>query len=430
MNTRGTVTVATLLAALPRPALAQSLHDAVNSGDTAWLLAAAALVLLAALPGIALLHSGRLRAGNGMSVLFQTLAIVAVVSLIWTVVGYTLAFGDVSGGWIGAGNAWMLIRLSAVRAGTAIPESAFVLFQLVAATLAPVLMTGAWAERARFGWVVLFCALWSLMAAAPISHWVMGGGWLASSVGTLDWSGGLPIFVATGASSLVVAVMMGRRLDYPGERDGNGGIPLRLAGSALVWIGGIGLCGGWALAASDAAAAAAINAHVAMAASVFTWFAADRLSHGRIGSSGLGSSVLAGLAAVAPAAGYISPGAALVLGILGALAARQGLRLLARARIDDTLGIFAIAGLPAMIGTLLLGLFLSPSFGGTGYARGHTMISQIFAQAVGLGAVVLWAAVASTIAALMASVLFPMRMSEHAERNGLDFSSHGIGPAT
>ncbi|WP_395332945.1 ammonium transporter [Novosphingobium sp. BL-8H] len=427
----------TLAVALPvaglldvAPCMAQATEPAhvADSGDTAWLLAAAALVLLAALPGIAIVYSARLRAGNALSVRFQALAIAAVVTLTWTIVGYTLAFGDVSGGWIGAGNAWMLIQLGVLRPGTAIPESAFVLFQLAVATLAPVLMTGAWAERARFGWVLLFCGLWSLMVGAPIAHWMWGGGWLASSVGTLDWSGGLAVFVAAGVSSLVVALMMGRRLVTPESRNRS---PAALVGGALLWIGGLGLCGGWALAASDSAAAAAINAHVAMAAALLTGLGARRLigNHGETTATP-STFILAGLAAIASGAGYVSPGAALVLGVLGSLIALQGLALLRRLRIDDALGVFASAGLSGAAGALLIGVFQSPELGGTGYAHGYTMVSQVFAQAVGLGVVSLWSAVVSAIAALMASVLFPMRMSENAERIGLDASTHGIHSAS
>lgn len=433
MIKRSTVAVALPLATSPFPALAQGGNfNRADSGDTAWLLVASALVLLAALPGIALLYSGRLRSGNALSVLFQALTIVAAISLIWTMVGYTLAFGDVNGGWIGAGNAWMLIRLGTLRAGTAVPESAFVLFQIAVASLAPVLMTGAWAERARFGWVVLFSTLWSLMAGAPIAHWIWGGGWLASSVGTLDWSGGLVVFVATGVASLVVALIMGPCIDHTIASNAHSRLAdgrSQLAGGALIWIGGIGLCGGWALSAGDGAAAAAINAHIAMASGLLTWLAAERVGGSSARSAGPGAGILSGLAAIAPSAGYVSPGAALVLGLLGALAARQGAALLARTRIDDTLGIFAIAGLPAVIGTVLLGIFQSAELGGTGYGPNHTMVSQVFAQAIGLGIVVGWTAVTSAIAALMASVLFPMRMSEQAERAGLDASSHGIGPA-
>lgn len=425
MTKRCTMAATLLLAGVPGIARAEPLPaQIVDSGDTAWILTAAALVLLAALPGVALAHSARLRPGNALSPLFQALGIVAMVSLAWTVVGYTLAFGDVSGGWIGAGNAWMLIHLGRLRQGTALPESAFVLFQLAVATLAPVLMTGAWAERARFGWALLFCTLWSLMIGAPVAHWLWGGGWLATSVGTLDWSGGLVVFLPAGVSSLVVALMMGPRLVRPGY---DNRVISSMAGSALLWVGGLALCGGWALAADDSAAAAAINAHVAMAAALLAGLAASRLARGRLRAAP-STLILAGLAAIAPAAGYVSPGAAIVLGGFGAMVAQQGLALLHRLRIDDAQGIFASAGLAGATGTLLLGVFQSAGLGGTGYGQGYTMVSQVFAQAVGLGVVTLWSAVVSMIAALMASVLFPMRMSEQAERAGLDLSSHGIEP--
>lgn len=430
MIKRSTLALGAMLGALPMRAFAQAgLPDAADSGDTAGLLAAAALVLLSSLSGIALLHSGRLRRGNRVSVLLQSLAIVAVVTLAWTIAGYTLAFGDISGGWIGAGNAWMLIHLAELRPGTAVPESAFVLFQLAVATLAPVLMTGAWAERARFGWTILFSALWTLMVAAPIAHWIWGGGWLATTVGTLDWAGGLGIFLPAGMSALVVSMMMGRRL-APVESDTANAVSL--TGSGPLWIGGIALCTGWALASTDAAAAAAINAHVAMAGGVLAWMLLARLSgevDRKAALAELGSGVLAGLASVATGAGYISPGGALLLGVIGTLAAWYGRRLLSGLGIDDTNAVFATVGLAAVAGSLLSAVFQNLELGGTGYGPGQTMAGQITAQAIAVGVIVVWSAVVSAIAALMASILFPMRVSEQAERAGLDTSSHGIAPA-
>lgn len=433
MIKRSTLALAAMLGALPVPAWAQAgLPVRADSGDTAALLAAAALVLLAGLSGIALQHCGRLRPGNRMSVLLQSLSITAVVTLVWTVAGYTIAFGDVSGGWIGAGNAWMLIHLSDLRPGTAVPESAFVLFQLAVATIAPVLMTGAWAERARFGWVMLFSALWTAMVAAPLAHWIWGGGWLARSLGALDWAGGLGLFLPAGISALVVALMMGRRLDPSPASLADPALQanaLSLTGSGLVWIGGIALCAGWAFSAGDAAAAAAINGHIAMASSVVSWIGLARLSASKDGKAGLaepGPAVLAGLAAVATGAGFVSPGGAMLTGVVGALAAWYGKRLLARLAVDDANAVFATAGLAAIAGSLLCALFQSVDFGGTGYASRQTMIGQIAAQAIAIGVITIWSAVVSAIAALMASILFPMRVSEPAERAGLDASSHGI----
>ncbi len=415
------------LAVMPAPAMAQDGRiDLANSGDTAWIMACAALVLLLFLPGIALYNSGRADARNGLSVLIQSAAVVAAVTLLWPIVGYTLAFGDVTNGWLGSGNAWMLGQLGNVREGTSTPESAFALFQIALAGLAPALMIGAWAERARFGWVVAFCALWTLVVQAPIAHWIWGGGWLARRFGVLDWSGGLAIFASAGVSALVVVAILGRRIGFPGDLSQPRSPALSLTGAALAWIGALGLCGGWALAANDDAAAAMIAAHIAIAAAGLTWVAAERWATGRVTAEGMAKGILAGMATIAPAAGYVSPGAAIVFGVIGALSAYHIRPLIRRSlRLDDACDIFAIPGLCGMLGSLLLGPFLSTNLGGVGYSGNNTMISQAISQSIGLGAVILWAAPATAIVALMASLAFPMRVSEDAERAGLDQSSHG-----
>jgi Amt family ammonium transporter len=208
----GHVLAALTLLALPSLAHAQDAGlDPADSGDTAWLLAATLFGLLLVLPGLALFHAGRVRAASVVSVITQTAAIVALVSVLWIVVGYTLAFGAVSNGWLGSGNAWMLIDLGNVRADTLVPESAYALFEMVFALAAPALLVGAWADRARFGWVIGFAALWSLIVYAPVAHWVWGGGWLATRLGTVDYAGGLVVHTSAGVSALVVALLMGRR---------------------------------------------------------------------------------------------------------------------------------------------------------------------------------------------------------------------------
>jgi len=418
------------LAVMPAPAMAQDGRiDLANSGDTAWIMACAALVLLLFLPGIALYNSGRADARNGLSILIQSAATVAIVTLLWPVVGYTLAFGDVTSGWLGSGNAWMLGQLGNLRKGTSSPESAFALFQIALAGLAPALLIGAWAERARFGWVVAFCALWTLVVQAPIVHWIWGGGWLARRFGVLDWSGGLVIFASAGVSALVVVAILGPRIGFPGDLSQPRNPALSLTGAALAWIGALGLCGGSALAANDDAAAAMIAAHIAIAASALTWGAAERWGTGRVTAEGMAKGILAGMATIAPAAGYVSPGAAMLFGVIGALAGYHARPLVRRSlRLDDAFDVFAIPGLCGMLGSLLLAPFLSPDFGGIGYSGHNTMISQVISQFVGLGAVLLWAALATAIVALMASLAFPMRVSEDAERAGLDQSSHGSQP--
>jgi Amt family ammonium transporter len=418
---------ATLLPALaPTAAFAQDGRlDVADSGDTAWLLGAAVLALLV-LPGLALFHAGRVRRKNAGSVLLQCGAIFAAVSVLWVVVGYTLAFGNVAGGWLGQGNAWMLMSLGNVRAGTTVPESGYALLQMVFAVLAAMVMTGAWAERARFGWAVAFAGLWSLVVYAPVAHWIWGGGWLAAGVGTLDWAGGITVDVTAGTSALVVAVMLGRRKGVAPGTTSPHAPALAIAGAVLLWIGTLALIGGSAIAANDDAAAAIIAAHVAAGAAALTWLLLERLTGGKPGATGFATGAVAGLATVSSAAGFVSPGAAVLFGVAGALVAYFAMRLLRRKlMIDDALGVFAVHGMSGAVGALLLAPFLAERLGGVGYAPGMNAIAQVVAQGVGLAVVIVWSAVASVILALMVSLLFPMRVSEDAEREGLDAASHG-----
>ncbi len=419
--------LAALTTALPVTAQAQdALADAANSGDTAWILMSAALVMLMAAPGLTLFYGGLVRAKNFLSVLVQCGAIAATASLIWIVCGYTLAFGQVTSGWLGAGNAWMLNALGNVREGTFIPESAFALFQMTFAAITPALMAGAWVDRARFGWVVGFCALWSLVVYAPVAHWVWGGGWLATQLGTLDFAGGIVVHTTAGVSALVVAVLLGRRQGFPRTLMLPHSPSLTMAGAALLWMGWFGFNGGSALAANDDAASAIINTHVAASAAAMVWLLIERLTVGKPTSVGFATGAIAGLATVTPAAGFISPGAAMLLGAAGASVCYPMIQLVKhRLLIDDSLDVFAVHGVGGILGSILLAVFLSTDLGGTGYAEGQTMAGQLAAQVIGVGIVAIWSAVVSTILALAVSVVLPMRVSEDEEREGLDITSHG-----
>lgn len=419
--------LAALATALPVTAQAQdALADAANSGDTAWILMSAALVMLMAAPGLTLFYGGLVRAKNFLSVLVQCGAIAATASLIWIVCGYTLAFGQVTSGWLGAGNAWMLNALGNVREGTFIPESAFALFQMTFAAITPALMAGAWVDRARFGWVVGFCALWSLVVYAPVAHWVWGGGWLATQLGTLDFAGGIVVHTTAGVSALVVAVLLGRRQGFPRTLMLPHSPSLTMAGAALLWMGWFGFNGGSALAANDDAASAIINTHVAASAAAMVWLLIERLTVGKPTSVGFATGAIAGLATVTPAAGFISPGAAMLLGAAGASVCYPMIQLVKhRLLIDDSLDVFAVHGVGGILGSILLAVFLSTDLGGTGYAEGQTMAGQLAAQVIGVGIVAIWSAVVSAILALAVSVVLPMRVSEDEEREGLDITSHG-----
>jgi Amt family ammonium transporter len=431
MVKRSAIMLACLAGLMPVAAQAQeALIDVADTGDTAWILVSSALVLMMTIPGLTLFYGGLLRGKNTLSVMVQTGAIAAVVSLLWIVAGYTIAFGEVGtgrlAGWIGSGNAWMLINLGNVRDGTSIPESAFALFQLAFAAITPALMVGAWVDRARFGWVIAFCALWSLIVYAPVAHWVWGGGWLAAQMGTLDFAGGIVVHTTAGVSALVAAMLLGKRQGFPKTLMLPHSPALTITGAALLWVGWFGFNGGSALAANDDAASAIINTHAAACAAALVWLLIEKFSVGKPTSVGFATGAVAGLATVTPAAGFIAPGAAIIFGVIAALVCYPMIQVVKqRMKIDDSLDVFAVHGMGGIIGSLLLAVFLSSSLGGTGYAEGKNMISQLAAQAVGVGAVAAWSAIATVVLALGVSWIFPMRVGEDAERDGLDLTSHG-----
>jgi Amt family ammonium transporter len=379
------------------------------------------------MPGLALFYGGLVRAKNFLSVLLQVGAIAAIASVLWVMVGYTLAFGDVTNGWLGAGNAWMLIGTEQMLRGElTITERTFALFQLTFAAITPALMAGAWVDRARFGWVVGFCALWGLVVYAPVAHWVWGSGWLASSIGTLDFAGGIVVHTTAGISALVAALLIGRRNGFPKTLMLPHSPSLTMAGAALLWVGWFGFNGGSALTASDDAASAIINTHLAASVAALVWLLIERLTVGKPTSVGFATGAIAGLATVTPAAGFISPGGAIILGAVAAGVCYPMIQVVKKTlQIDDSLDVFAVHGMGGITGSLLLAVFMSPALGGTGYAEGIGMINQLAAQAVGVGVVALWSAIASAIIAVLVSLVFPMRVGEDAEREGLDITSHG-----
>lgn len=404
--------------------------DVADSGDTAWILTSSALVLLMTLPGLSLFYGGLVRSKNFLSVTLQCGAVAAAASLLWIIVGYTLAFGDagttILGGWLGAGNAWMLIDLGNVRDGYLISESTFALFQMCFAAITPALMVGAWVDRARFGWVMGFCALWSLLVYAPVAHWIWGGGWLATTVGTLDFAGGIVVHTTAGVSALVVALLIGKRQGFPNTLMLPHSPSLTMIGAGLLWVGWFGFNGGSAVAANDDAAAAIINTHVAAGAAALAWILIERFVVGKATSVGFATGAIAGLATVTPAAGFISAGASLLFGVIAAGACFPMIQLIKqKLEIDDSLDVFAVHGIGGMTGSLLLAVFLSADLGGTGYAEGMTMLSQLGGQVVGIGVVAIWSIIASVVIALAVSLVVPMRVSEEEEREGLDITSHG-----
>jgi Amt family ammonium transporter len=404
------------------PALAHAQADpadAVDSGDTAFVLGSALLALAMILPGIVLHHGGQLRARAFAALATETGAIAAVVSLLWIVVGYTLAFGTVGNGWLGSGNAWMLIDLANVRGISAVPEVVFVLLQLGFAVLAATLLTGAWAERGNIAWIVPFAGLWSVLVYAPLAHWIWGGGWLASRLGTVDFGGALVVHASVGISALAITLLMGRRARVSGADVAQGHAPaLALAGTAMVWVALLALDGGATLAASDDAGTTLINLQVAAATGALAWLLIDALNHGRARPLALARGALAGLIAASAAADTYAPGGAMLAGLIGALVAWVGARLLRAGAIDDAVDLVAVHGFAGLAGAMLAAPLIAGTLGGGGYAPGMGPVRQVIAQAVGAGVVVAWSAIGTAIAALMVAMVVPMRVSEAEETHG------------
>ena len=400
---------------------------ALDTGDNAWVLVCSALVLLMAIPGLSLFYGGLVRTRNFLSVMVQVGAVVAVVSLLWIVAGYRLAFGDPTNGWIGTGNTWMLNdTIDLLRGDTAISERSFALFQLTFAAITPALMIGAWVERARFGWVVTFCALWSLVVYAPVAHWIWGDGWLASTMGTKDFAGGIVVHTTAGVSALVAALLVGKRSGFPKQLMMPHSPALAMLGAGLLWVGWFGFNGGSALSADDNASTAILNTQLGASVAALVWLALEKFKVGKPTGIGFATGAIAGLATITPAAMFVSPGAAIVFGVVAALVCFPMIQLIKqKLAIDDSLDVFAVHGMGGMTGSVLLGVFLSPTLGGVGYDEGVTMLQQFFGQLVGVGAVALYSAIATAVLAVLVSLVVPMRVSEDDEREGLDLASHG-----
>ncbi|QCB38316.1 ammonium transporter [Sphingobium sp. PAMC28499] len=402
---------------LAQPATAQV--AAPDSGDTGWMIACALLLLLAALPGLMLRHAGLANVRHGLAAMAQTLVAGATILLGWGLAGYSLAYAPGSE-WLGGGSNLLLANLAPLRDGLTVPESAFVLFQMGFAVLAGAISVGAIAGRARLGWVAAFAPLWLLLVFAPITHWMWGGGWLAQ-LGAMDFAGGLVVHVLAGFSALALALVAGRPRDAQG---GGHAHILAIAGGALFWVGYAGAVGGWALGATDDAATAILNLFFAACAASLGWALVDRLLGAHASATGLLSGAIAGLAAISASAALVGTGGAMLVGLAAAIIARIGAGF-ASAWIDDPAHIFAVHGLGGATGALLLPLFVLPLLGGVGFDAGITATASLLAQAIGLVVIALWALVGTAIAALIVSILVPLRATPQAESDGPDAVEHG-----
>jgi len=396
--------------------------DEVNGADTAWILTSTALVLFMTLPGLALFYSGLLRAKNALSVLMQCFAIACLVSILWMFVVYGLAFGD--GGSlnkiVGGGKILMSgIGLDSVS-GT-IPETVFFMFQLTFAIITPALAVGAFAERMKFSAVLWFTALWMVLVYAPVCHWVWGGGWLAD-MGFLDFAGGSVVHINAGVGALVAALIIGNRNGFPDTPMPPHNMTLTVAGASMLWVGWFGFNAGSALTAGSSAGMAMTVTHISAAAASLSWMACEWIRYGKPSVLGIVTGMVAGLATITPASGYVGPIGALIIGISAGVVCYSATQYFKRVlKIDDSLDVFTVHGIGGILGLLLTAVFAA-SLDGLGLET--SMGAQFVTQLIGVLAVTIWCAVLSFIILKLVDKTIGLRVSADEETEGLDLVLH------
>ncbi len=414
-----------LLCLLPIPALAG--EAVLSAGNTAWILTSTALVLFMTLPGLALFYGGLVRAENVLSVLMHCFAIACLVSVLWVVCAYSIAFGDggAANQWYGGFGKAFLSGVGLDAMSGDIPESLFVMFQMTFAVITPALIVGAYPERIKFSAVLLFSGFWLLLVYAPVTHWIWGGGWLAE-LGVRDFAGGLVVHATAGISALVLAIALGGRKGFPGEVKPPHSPGITMMGAAMLWVGWFGFNAGSALAANGNAAMAMTVTHISAATAALTWMAIEWVKYGKPSLIGIVTGMVAGLATITPASGYVGPLGGLAIGFAAGLVCSWAVTFIKqKVRIDDSLDVFAVHGVGGLRGILLTAVFASTQFGGLGLAEGVTILDQLWIQLIGSAAVIGWTGVVSVVLVLVLKATIGLRVSDQEEREGLDITTHG-----
>jgi len=395
----------------------------LDAANTAWMLTAAVLVLFMTLPGLALFYAGLVRMKNVLSVLVQCFAITCVVTLAWLVVGYSIAFGEGNAWWGGLGKSFLTgIDVKTVKGS--IPETVFAMYQLTFAIITPALVIGAFAERVRFGGMLLFSVLWLLIVYCPIAHWVWGDGWLMKR-GLMDFAGGTVVHLNAGVAALVCALVLGRRRGFPDTAMPPHNMTMALTGAAMLWVGWFGFNAGSALAADGAAGMAMLVTHIGAATGAFAWMLCEWLRYRKPSALGIATGMVAGLGTITPASGFVGPIGALVIGALAGVACFFATSYMKRAlNVDDSLDVFPVHGVGGLLGTLLTGIFVSSTFNGIGYPEKVTMGEQFMTQLIGVAATAVWSGVITWILLKLVDAVAGMRVANEEETEGLDTVLH------
>ncbi|HVK98418.1 MAG TPA: ammonium transporter [Dongiaceae bacterium] len=420
-----------LLSCVPAISFADEINPAaINSANTAWMLTATALVLFMTIPGLSLFYAGLVRSKNVLSVLMHCFALTCAMSLLWFVVGYTLAFGSgvEQGDWIGDfGNIlFAAVKLDSVTAG--IPTSLFAIFQMTFAVITPALIVGAFAERMRFSAMLMFSVLWLLLVYAPVCHWVWGGGWL-QDMGLLDFAGGTVVHITAGVAALVAALVLGPRKGFPTQAMMPHNLTMTVTGAGMLWVGWFGFNAGSAVAANGNAAMAMLVTHISAAAGSMAWMACEWIRHGKPSVLGIVTGMVAGLGTITPASGSVGPAAALVIGsCAGVLCFFMTMLIKKKLQIDDSLDVFPVHGVGGILGTLMAGVFCSPDLGlfsGLGFGAGNSSIAdQLGVQAIGVISTFAYTAVVTWVLLKLVGMLVDLRVNAEEETEGLDIVLH------
>jgi Amt family ammonium transporter len=405
----------------PEVAVAQ---DGLSSGDTAWMLTSTALVLFMTIPGLSLFYAGMVRAKNALSVMMQCFTITCLVTVLWVLYAYSLAFGDDVNGIVGSlGKAFMSgVRVDSLSGS--IPETVFAMFQLTFAIITPALIVGAFAERMKFSAMLWFMALWVTLVYAPIAHWVWGGGWLGT-LGVLDFAGGTVVHINAGVAGLVAAMVMGKRRGYPQQPMKPSNLVLTMVGAAMLWVGWFGFNAGSALAADGVAGMAMAVTQIAAASAALTWMFLEGINHGKPSALGLVSGAIAGLVAITPASGFVGPMGALVIGFsAGFICYLVVVKVKRVLGYDDSLDAFGVHGVGGFVGAMLTAVFADASFGGAGLGEGVSISGQLARQFIGAGAAIVYCGLVSYILLKIIDAVIGLRVTDEQEEEGLDLVLH------
>jgi ammonium transporter, Amt family len=397
----------------------------LDAANTAWMLTASVLVLFMTLPGLALFYAGLVRTKNVLSVLVQCFAITCVVTLAWVAVGYSIAFGDGNAWWGGLGKAFLSgVDAKAIRAGTTIPETVFAMYQLTFAIITPALVVGAFAERVRFGGMLLFSVLWLLVIYCPVAHWVWGDGWL-QKMDLKDFAGGTVVHLNAGIAALVCALVLGRRRGFPETAMPPHNMTMTLTGAAMLWVGWFGFNAGSAVAADGTAGMAMLVTHIGAATGAFAWMVCEWLRYGRPSALGVATGMVAGLGTITPASGFVGPMGALAIGAAAGVVCFFATSYMKQAlKVDDSLDVFPVHGVGGILGTILTGVFMSAAFGGVGWEKGD-IGGQVVTQLIGVVSVGLYSGILTWVLLKLTDAVAGMRVAPDEETEGLDTALHG-----